>query len=446
MKKKLLQLMGICSAVVMLAGCMGRTPDVIDDGLPPVFGSQESVTTTVSDSAVNLSQGGGGLENPGDPTEEEITAISKASIQIMAQAIKDDGQNNILYSPTSIMMALGMTENGAKGNTLSEMEQVVNGGLSVDEMNKVLAKISGKLTNADGVEWNVANSVWVRNTFGNPNKDFLNKAVSYYHSEVWSAPFDNGTKDDINGWVNNNTKGRIPVILDEIDPNAVMFLVNALSFDGEWMVEYEDTGIHENRTFNNLDGSKSDVTILSSEENRYFELGDGVGFVKNYKGGEFAFVGILPNEGVTPEDYLTALAASGKDFAKAVRESTSQEVYVNIPEFKTDYFRELKPLFEELGMKDAFDENNADLSGLFEPDANGNTEQLFIGRILHKTHIEVDRKGTRAAAATVVEVQRKGVVMMDEKPIITLDRPYVYAIVDNETGLPVFMGCQNNMD
>ena len=196
--------------------------------------------------------------------------------------------------------------------------------------------------------------------------------------------------------------------------------------------------------FTNADRSTSNCTMLSSTEDRYFTLGEGTGFIKPYKGGEYSFVGILPEEGVSPEEYIKDLVKNNEDFSKAVREAEYGEVYVTMPEFTTDYGNEgMVDVYKNMGMNLPFDQDKADLKGIFTNDSNS---KVWIDKIIHKTHIEVDREGTRAAAVTAVEVDTCAAVMPVAEPVvITLDRPFVYAIVDNETGIPVFLGCMNNM-
>ena len=188
------------------------------------------------------------------------------------------------------------------------------------------------------------------------------------------------------------------------------------------------------------------MNYLASTENRYFELAGGRGFIKPYKGNEYSFVGILPEEGVSCEEYVHEIWNNNLDFAKAVREAEDTEVRVRIPEFKADFAKELSGVYKYLGMNEAFSQADANFEKMMAWE-NGAAAEAYIGKIIHKTFIDVDRKGTKAAAATVVDMRLKSAVVAVEKVnIITLDRPFVYAIVDNETGFPVFVGCQNMME
>ena len=447
MKKKLVQMLGILSAVVMLAGCTGKTADIITSEIKKPD-TTNTVTTNADSDAVNLSSNGGGLSALGDPSEKEMKAVSKSAFELFDQVLKnEDKDSNVLLSPSSIMLALAMTENGADGETLKQLEKTVNGGLDIDEMNEVMSHTANRLNNAEEVDWDVANSVWFKDDGAwEMKQDFVNKVVSYYNAEIWKAPFNNQTLNDINGWVNDKTHGMIPSILDDIPDDARMYLINAIAFEGEWLNEYEDTQVHENETFTNSDGSVSDVTMLSSSENSYIELGKGIGFIKPYKGGEYSFVGILPDEGVSTEEYVASVIRSGDAFSDAIVNRKYGDVVVRMPEFENDYGIELSDTYKALGMDVPFDEGSADFTNMMNP-LSGDPFKVWIGRILHKTHIEVDRKGTKAAAVTAVEMMAAGCAApSEEMPIfITLDRPFVYAIVENETGMPIFLGCQNSM-
>ena len=454
MKKKILQMTAILTATMMLfAGCKTRTVTVVDpvnSGMPSEFYTDADPKPPAAEAkeesgfSVNLTEGRGGEKvDVKAPTNEQVTGLSKASIALFNQLLTDgEANDNVLISPLSIMMALGMIENGANGETLQQMEQYVNGGMKVPEMNGVMAFYRQRMNDSVSVSWNVANSLWIKDDGNiNPKAEFLNHAVDYYNAEVYKAPFDQGTVNDINVWVNKNTNEMIPSILDQIPDTAFMYLVNAIAFEGSWADAFKDGGIREDYDFTNADGSVSKVTMMQGKADRYFELEGGTGFVKYYMGSEYAFVGILPKEGTSTQDYIAAIAKNNADFAEAVRESNTGDVIVKLPKFENDYDTDLAKTYAKLGMNLPFSDA-ADFTNMLEDSKRD--EQ--IGRILHKTHIEVDQNGTKAAAATVVEMRLKSAIMVDEPVRIDLDRAFVYAIVDVKTGLPVFIGCQNSME
>ena len=409
---------------------------------------EETLPLTGCGVTENLTEGIEKIDAPDAKiTDAQTQALSRASMQLFAETVAFEGKHpNVLLSPTSIAIAFGMTENGAAGDTLKDMERVVGGGITIDEMNPLLYHLSDRLRNAKEVDWNVANSVWFRDDgMWKVNDEFAAKALSWYGADVWKAPFDDTTKDAINGWVSEQTKGMIPEVIDRIPPEAGMYLINALAFEGEWMEQYEDGQILENRKFTNADGSQSDVTMLSSGENAYFELEGGTGFLKDYKGGEYSFMGLLPEEGTDLDAYIASLAAGDADLAEAIRNCSYGEVIVQIPEFTKDYRVEMVDIFEDMGMSLPFLQGLAEFPNMMET-IDGSPYDVWIGNVLHKTHIEVDRVGTRAAAVTVIEMDRCMAVAPVEDPVkVILDRPFIYGIIDNETGLPVFLGCVNSL-
>ena len=431
-------------AMSMLAGCGAASGAGSETG----NGGSE---THRSSSARNVTADAPKIEintENGELSSEQISALSGSAFEMLQQiASSEEAGSNILISPTSMMIAFGMLENGANGETLSQIEKTF-GSIPVSEMNPIMYRMAQRFNEAEDVNWNVANSIW----FKDDGKvevvpDFASAVKNYYNADIWMAPFDQSTLEDINGWVNDQTYGMIPGILDNIPEDARMYLINAMAFEGEWMNEYEESDIYEGQLFTNHDNSTTEVTMLYSVENNYFEIAGGTGFIRPYKGGEYSFVGILPKEGTSIEDYLAKLAENGDEFANLIRnpEYSYENVIVRMPEFSDDYFIEMSDVLKEMGMEDAFDPDNADLTNMVRaidnPDYNA-----VIGRVLHKTHIEVNREGTRAAAVTAIETLDACAAPMVEEPIfVTLDRPFVYGIVDNETGLPVFIGCVNQL-
>ena len=444
MKNKNLIKMTSLLGVIAMAGC-SLPNSYINNEVEPSL-TNTSSTTVTAEMPENFSGEQKAPEANMIPGEEELNALSNASLNVFYETI-ESGENgeNVLISPASLAFALAITENGANGDTLKQMEKYVNGGISIEDMNALLNYTSYKLNNAKEVEWGVANSLWFNdNGDCEIENEFLKKAIEYYDAEVYKKAFDASTANEINKWVYNKTNKMIDEVIRDFSPDAMMFIVNAIAFEGEWAKEYEKSQVLENREFTNADRSTSNCTMLSSTEDRYFTLGEGTGFIKPYKGGEYSFVGILPEEGVSPEEYIKDLVKNNEDFSKAVREAEYGDVYVTMPEFTTDYGNEgMVDVYKKMGMDLPFDPGKADLKGIFTNDSDSD---VWIGKIIHKTHIEVDRQGTRAAAVTVVEVDKCMAVAPAEDPvIINLDRPFVYAIVDNETGVPVFLGCMNNM-
>lgn len=386
-----------------------------------------------------------------DMNEEPVTnrelddtfrlAAADFSFALFQQSSAEDmiAGKNILISPESVLSALAMTANGANGQTLSEMEEVLCGGMEIQSFNEYMYIYHNRLTATKDVTFHIANSIWLKDEPElQVKEDFLQTDRNYYNADVFQADFDMDTVADINQWVDANTNGMIPQLLTEIPEGAELYLINALAFEGEWENSYEEKQINEAGIFTDYLGNEETVTMLRSTETQYIAGEHVTGFVKNYKGGDYAFLALLPEEGIRVEDYIASL--NGEDFLALYDNRMYQDVLVEIPEFTYDYDTELKESLSAMGMEEAF-EPRADFSNMAEM-------SLCISRVLHKTHIQVDRAGTKAAAVTAVEMQKASDVEMDvtEPPRVYLNRPFVYAIVDTETGLPVFLGAVNTIE
>ncbi|MBR3574003.1 MAG: serpin family protein [Lachnospiraceae bacterium] len=442
MKKKIIAAL---MAGMMIAGCgtSGTSETGLAGGSSGSRRSGDTVNVTEDVELINVSYS----EN--DLKEEWIGSLSGSSMNLFSGVLEQEGEGqNICISPTSMMMAFGMLENGAGGETLSQIENVMNGGISVEQMNPIMYAMAEHFESSEDVKWNVANSIWFRNDGKfEVIPEFAAAAKSWYDADILMAQFDEGTVKDVNSWVKKETRGMIEEIIHGFSEQNRMLLVNAVAFEGEWMHEYEKSDIYEDYQFTNYNGTTSDVTMLRSTEASYIELGNGIGFIRPYKGGEYSFVGILPDEGVSVNDYISELAESGEDFSEAVRNPRYYEgdIIVSIPEFKNEYDIIMNDVLEKMGMTDAFSSADADFNGVMRP-TDDELYQIWISKVIHKTFIEVDREGTRAAAVTAITLDTCNAIEISNPPMyITLDRPFVYAIVDNETGLPVFLGCVNQL-
>lgn len=346
-------------------------------------------------------------------------------------ATAEPGQNQ-LFSPLSLEFALCMVANGAVGETRAEIERAV--GLSVSEMNETLRGILSRVEKCKSGTVVLANSIWFKedDTFS-VSPDFLQTVANYYDAQAYLEPLDDTTCDRLNAWVKEYTRGMIPKLLDHIGPDMVMLLVNVLTFESEWETPYEKSQIDAGRTFRNSDGSEANVTMLQSTENRYVKGCGFVGFIKAYDV-PYNILFLLPEDETA--DVRTAMAAlSGED----VRELTANPIrgakaHAEIPEFTYDVSYDLVDAVASTGVALAFDDENADFTGLGK-----SPYTVYIDLILQKTHIEVDRNGTKAAAATVIGMKNATAMPSDIYDVI-LDRPFGYVIYDAETDTPLFLG------
>ena len=345
---------------------------------------------------------------------------------------------NQLISPLSVISALGMAANGAQNETLKEMEDVL--GVEHETLNHYLkAFVSNKYKTWEN-KFTIANSIWFdegRLGKGTVQRDFLQTNADYYEADLYELKFNRDAKDRINEWVSEKTDGKIPKMLeDDISDDTVMFLVNALSFDADWESPYSEKAVHEEK-FITENGSERNAEFMYSREYAYIEDENTTGFVKYYNGRRYAFVALLPNEGIKMSDYVSSM--DGQKIENLLKNIDESPVNTKTPKFNVDYSIELKDTLENMGMKLAFDQYKADFYGIAHP----TPYPLYIGRVLHKTFFRIDEKGTSAGAATMIDVVFEGEISdieTKEPYTVYLDRPFVYMLIDCKSNTPFFIG------
>lgn len=368
----------------------------------------------------------------GTPTEvpvQEETWVGMQDFSVKLLQATCDQEENTLVSPMSVLSALAMTANGARGETLAQMEDTLGG--TVEQLNGVLTGLGQE---KDSPLY-LANSIWFAEGGRiTPNPDFLQVNADYYGAGVFEAPFDQTTITDINRWVKEHTHGMVEEVLKEIPRDAVMYLVNALAFEGEWEDPYEDSNVWQ-QAFTNQAGKVQQVSMMHSEEELYLRDEQAQGFIKYYQGGRYAFVALLPDKGISVLDYVEGL--DGQQLKALLDNPTSVPVAVTMPKFESEMEVDLRKVLEEMGMDLPFDSAQADFTAMGTcPEG-----KLYINQVLHKTYIEVEEKGTQGGAATVVGMNSAAAPEEPkEQMVVTLDRPFVYLVVDTSSMLPLFMG------
>lgn len=354
-------------------------------------------------------------------TDEKFSkAYTQFALNFFKKTYAED-DDNTLVSPLSMEMMLAMIANGANGATKQEIEKAL--GLSTADLNAYLKDYMNGMPNSDTAFAKLANSIWVDNGYA-VKKPFLQTNADYYGAEIYQTKFDGKALEEINNWVSKNTDGMIPEILEEFPPNSVMALINTVLFDAEWKNGYR--GSTEN-VFTTEGGQKRKVQFLNqTEEVAYIETEYETGFAKPYKDGFYNFVALLPTEGTSLDDYISGLTT---ERVRGFWNTGYTRVETSIPAFEIEYEADMESILKSLGMKTLLSDA-ADLSGI------GNN--LLVGEVKHKTAIMLDKSGTKAAAVSATVKTMKG--MSSKPPVVTLDRPFVYMIVDNTTGLPIFIG------
>jgi len=362
--------------------------------------------------------------------EKFINNVSQFSIELFKKSISD--KENSLISPLSVLVALSMTANGAEGETLSQMEKVLCPDIPIEDWNEYLNTYIKKLPSEEKSKLSIANSIWLRdyNESLTVNSDFLQKNADYYNADSYKSAFDNETVKDINNWTKKSTDNMIDKVIDRIDSETVMFIINAVVFDARWENEYYKEDIQTD-SFTSIDGSVKNVKFMCSSELKYIDDNQASGFIKPYKNGDYSFLALLPNENINIKDYIPTL--TGKLFQDIVKSAQNTSVSAFLPKFSYNYSLTLNDALKSLGIKKAFS-TEAEFGKLGKSPL-GN---IFIGKVFHKTFIAVDELGTKAGAVTKEDMNTKSATFGERT--VKLDRPFVYAIIDNKTNLPVFIG------
>ena len=365
-----------------------------------------------------------------------VTANTKFGFNLFDEIRKTEQGKNIFISPLSISTALAMTLNGASGETEQTMTNTLQlQGLGSESINTGYAGLRQILLTSDPkVTLAIANSLWARQGFSF-KPDFLQRNTQFFGAEISTLDFDDpSASQTINQWVDTNTNGKIKKIVDdEIDPSKVLFLINAIYFKGTWQREFNPLRTRDN-TFYLSNGDEKQVPMM--RQNHWYPY---------YKGEEFQAISLAYGDGQMrmyiflpdPESDLNIFLENlnAENWENWMPQFRTQDVSLVMPKFKLEYRKTLNNTLKVLGMDIAFDPALADFSRM-APLEFGN---LYIGEVIHKTFVEVNEEGTEAAAVTSVGVIETSAVSPPPIPFI-VDRPFFFAIHDNETKTVLFMG------
>lgn len=364
-----------------------------------------------------------------DIIKDKENEYARYSLSLLKLCYSED--ENTMISPFSIASAIAMIANGADADTLNQIETMF--GISISDMNQFLKAYADSLPSSEEYLLKNANSIWLNRSLNVKLKDeYLQTTANYFNNDIYEIPFNQETLKSLNNWVKDNTNGMIDGILDEEDKSnyeKMLVLVNAIAFEAKWDVQYEDNDVTEGK-FHSFDGKKKKVDMMNSTEYQYIEDEQATGFIKYYKDKKYAFVALLPNEDVLLSDYISNM--TGTQLLKTINAASSEKVEVKIPKFESRSEYDLVSSLKQMGMIDAFDASKSNFSKLVESIETG----FAISKVIHKTYISVDEKGTKAAAVTAVTVDT---AYMEPKTVY-LDRPFVYMVIDCENGLPLFIG------
>ena len=403
------------ATVLLLAGCGSSSTGPGGDP-PPIL---TELPRSLSPSEIRIVEGANAFAF--DLLREATRALSPDS--------------NAFLSPLSAAMALSMALNGANGETWTAMRAALRlDGMQEADIDQGYRELLALLRGLDSrTEMRVANSIWGPSTLP-LEAAFTEAGRTFFEAEV--ATLDFGSPEAltaINGWVDRATSGRIPRLLEEVSPQEVLFLINAIYFKGKWRTAFD---VRDTRAapFRGADGRERVAQLMGlKDELRYDETEAYQAVDLLYGNGAFAMTVLLPKAGWSPAQLLAAL--DPQSWSALASRFEERDVALLLPRFRVEYGRKLKEDLAALGMGIAFDAS-ADFSRI----ADVAPDRLYITRVDQKTFVEVNEEGTEAAAATAVGVGRTSAPVPVE---MRVDRPFAFAIRERLSGAVLFLGVMN---
>jgi serine protease inhibitor len=363
-----------------------------------------------------------------------VESNNKFGFKLFSEVLKGDkSEKNVFISPSSVAIALAMTYNGASGSTQQAMAKTLElQGMNLSEINSFYAAtLKQLLDNQDAkVQLKIANSLWA-NQDVKFKPDFLQRTQDFYQAKVSNLNFQDSTATStINNWVKDNTGGKINQIVEKIEPNQVLFLINAIYFKGNWSNEFDKKQTAQ-YPFHITPGRQKEHLMMSQKgDYKYYQNEQFQAVSLPYgKDGKVSFYIFLPKQNSNLKAFSQNLNV--ENWEKWMTQFSQQKGFIRLPRFKTEYDVTLNSALKALGMEEAFT-NKANFSGM--------GRNFAISEVKHKTFVEVNEEGTEAAAATSVGMVATSLRQEPEPFRMIVDRPFFCAIRDNQTGSILFMG------
>ena len=367
--------------------------------------------------------------------EQAVIGASNAfGFGLLRELDRTRADSNIFMSPLSASMALGMTMNGAAGQTFDEMRAALAFGTRpAAEINASYRSLIDMLRALDPtVDFRIANSIWYRAGFPF-EQTFLDESRQFFDARVSGLDFaSSNAVPSINDWVRQSTNGKIDKIVDGPIPNdVVMYLINAIYFNGSWTTRF-DRNQTRTEPFHTIGGTTAPIAMMRRTDTiRVAETADAQVVDLPYGGGAYTMTILLPKEGKSLRDVVATLTADV--WQAAVTGATARSVELQMPKFTLRWEALLNDPLQALGMRQAFQGDVADFTRMSRDAGN----RLYISKVKQKAFVDVHEEGTEAAAVTSVEIR---VTCACGPQVIRIDRPFVFAIRERLSGTVLFLG------
>ena len=332
-------------------------------------------------------------------------------VDILNRMNKEKKGENLIISPLSIFQVLSLTSNGAKGETQTEMLEVL-GGDNIDELNEINYNILSTTNKFSTID--IANAVMTKFT---PLDNFCIIADKYL------APIEPLISvDQVNNWCSNKTHGKINKILESLSSDTSMILLNAIYFKNEWSLQFEHE-FTKNLSFYNYGNEEKKVETMNQIEyfNYYEDKKVQVIELRFQKDFMSALI-ILPSEQTDINTYINNLQISKDEFSTLLKQLKTTKVHLQLPKFEVNFSETLNQILIDLGMYNAFSEYDADFSGLREEGG------LFISKVIHKTYLKVNEEGTEAAVVTIVGMDDAESIEEEKIYNMKINRPFLFML------------------
>lgn len=367
------------------------------------------------------------------PQEQSLVKADNAfGIKLIKKIVQEEGEKNVFISPLSISMALGMTLNGAAGETRQAMQSTLEyQGLTQEQINQSYLSLIELLGNLDPeVVFRIGNSIWYRAGM-DFKQNFINLNRKYFDAKIKSLNFnDPQSVQVINQWVNEQTNGKIPQIIQQINPLDIMFILNAIYFKGTWTYQF-DPQLTTEQNFYLPDSTPVICKMMTRDGDfRYLETPEFQAIDLPYGNKDYYTTIILPKPEVNLNNLITQLTP--ELLSEWFNSFSMAEGTIELPKFELEYEIELPQILSDLGMGVAFDPEAANFTGLYE-----GPQKAYISGVKHKTYLKVDEEGTEAAAATSVTI---GVTSIGPRFHMRVDRPFLFTIRENRSHTILFIG------
>lgn len=372
-----------------------------------------------------------------DTVEELPESFIMSNTEFSLELFKELAvEENPVYSPVPVYLSLALLANGAEDGATHEILDTLNlTDLTDEEFNAYYHELINILeAESEGIELNISNSIWHDEEF-EANADFLQLNKTYYDTDTFKLDFsDKQAPTEMNDWVSNATNGKIEKMIDKIGADTVMYLFSTIYFNGKWEMPFELEGTYESEF--SVDGEILDVDKMTGRfEVEHIITDTEEGIILPYEGDQYSFIALMPNRERTVREYLDTM--DQRKVSELLNAIEKDEVDILLPKFEVSFENKLTDTLPDMGIKEIFDADTNSLSKMGK--AIGN---LYVSEMAQKTFIEVNELGTEAASAVSSAIDMMS--MPEPKPTIDFNRPFIYSIIDNDTGLPVFLGIMDN--